>query len=78
MLFSKFINLPIFIMSFLVGLFVVFYSMSGDIRKVYVYPTPENVHILQFKDNVGNCFEFKETEVICPKDEKNITHYVPQ
>jgi len=78
MLFSKFINLPIFIVSFLIGLFAVFYSMADNMKKVYVYPTPDNVRILQFKDNVDNCFEFKETEVVCPKDESKITHYIPQ
>jgi len=45
---------------------------------VYVYPTPENIHILQFKDNVNTCFEFKETEVNCPTDETKITQYTPQ
>ena len=78
MFFTKFINIPVFIISFLFGLFIVYYSMSSDMRKVYVYPTPENVHILQFKDNVNNCFEFKETEISCPKDESKITHYTPQ
>ena len=78
MLFSKFINLPIFIVSFLIGLFAVFYSMSDNMKKVYVYPTPENVRVLQFKDNADNCFEFKETEVVCPKDESKITNYIPQ
>jgi hypothetical protein len=78
MFLSKFINIPVFIISFLIGLIVVHYSMSSDMRKVYVYPTPENVHILQFKDNVNNCFEFKETEINCPSDESKITHYIPQ
>lgn len=78
MFLSKFINIPVFIISFLIGLLAVYYSMSGDIRKVYVYPTHENVHMLQFKDNTDNCFEFKETEVTCPTNESAITQYVPQ
>ncbi len=78
MFISKFINIPAFIISFIIGLFLVYYSMSGDTRKVYVYPTPENIHILQFKDNVNTCFEFKETEVNCPTDETKITQYTPQ
>jgi len=78
MFLSKFINVPVFVISFFIGLFVVYHSMSGDIRKIYVYPTPENVRILQFKDNTDNCFEFKETEVTCPKDESKITQYIPQ
>lgn len=78
MFLSKFVNIPVFFISFFIGLFAVYYSMSGDMRKIYVYPTPENVHVLQFKDNADNCFVFKETEVTCPTDESKITHYIPQ
>ena len=78
MFLSKYINIPVFIVSFLIGLFAVYFSMSSDMRKIYVYPTPENVNILQFKDNADNCFVFKETEVTCPTDESKITLDKPQ
>lgn len=74
----KFINIPVLIISFIIGLFAVYYSMSGDIRNIYIYPTPENVQILQFKDNTNTCFEFKQTEVNCPINSSNITQYKPQ
>ena len=74
----KFINIPVLIISFIIGLFAVYYSMSGDIRNIYIYPTPENVQILQFKDNTNTCFEFEQTEVSCPNDSSNITQYIPQ
>ena len=74
----KFINIPVLIISFIIGLFAVYYSMSGDIRNIYIYPTPENVQILQFKDNTNTCFEFKQTEVSCPINSSNITQYKPQ
>lgn len=70
--------MPVLIISFIVGLFAVYYSMSGDKRNIYIYPTPENVQILQFKDNTNTCFEFKQTEVGCPIDSSNITQYKPQ
>jgi hypothetical protein len=78
MFITKFINIPVLIISFLVGLFAVYYSMSGDMRQIYIYPTPDNVQLLQFKDNTGTCFEFKETEVTCPADESKISTYNPQ
>ena len=67
----KYINIPIFIVSLLVGLIVVYITMP-DNRTIYVYPTPENIDILQYKDKSENCFEVKASEVICPTNEKEI------
>jgi hypothetical protein len=75
---TKFINIPVLIASFFIGLVAVYYSMSGDTRNIYIYPTPENVQLLQFKDNTNTCFEFKEQEVTCPKEESSISNYTPQ
>jgi hypothetical protein len=33
---------------------------------------------MQYKDKTGNCFEYKETEVTCPTNEKEITQIKPQ
>jgi hypothetical protein len=68
----KYINIPIFIVSLLVGLFMVYVTMP-DTRTIYVYPTPENIDILQYKDKSDSCFEVKSTEVTCPTNEKDIT-----
>jgi hypothetical protein len=43
-----------------------------DNRIVYVYPTPENVAVLQYKDKTDTCFSLEQTEVKCPTDSKNI------
>jgi hypothetical protein len=67
----KYINFPIFLISFCIGVFFVYITMP-DMRKIYVYPTPENVAILQYKDNTNSCFEFKQKEVACPRDESKI------
>ena len=37
---------------------------------LFVYPTPDNVNLLQYKDNANNCYEFESQEVICPKNNK--------
>ena len=68
----KFINIPVFIISLAVGLFFV-YIYSSDKRKIYVYPTPDNVDTIQYKDQTGTCFEFKDTKVTCPKNESEIS-----
>ena len=69
---SKYIDVPIFLVSLVVGLLIMYYTMP-DLRKIYVYPTPENVDILQYRDKVSNCFHFKQKEVSCPKDESKIS-----
>jgi len=68
----KFINIPVFIISLAVGFFFV-YIYSTDKRKIYVYPTPDNVDTIQYKDQTGTCFEFKDTKVTCPKNDSEIS-----
>lgn len=68
---SKYINVPVFITSLLIGLFIVYLHMP-DSRKIYVYPTPENVDFMQYKDKAGNCFSYKAVEVGCPKNDNQL------
>jgi hypothetical protein len=72
MVLFKYINIKIFLISLAIGLFAVYVTMP-DMRKIYVYPTPENVDILQYKDKASNCFRFKQKEVSCPKNESKIS-----
>ena len=61
------INLPIMLISFLIGL--VFIYLSTEPReKVMVHPTPDNVGKIEYADKVGTCFEFTSTLAECPKD----------
>ena len=41
-------------------------------RKIYVYPTPENADVLQYRDKTGNCFSIKQKEVKCPANANDI------
>jgi hypothetical protein len=66
----KFINLPIFSITLFLGI-LYFHYTNPDYKKIYVYPNPENIDILQYKDKANNCFRFKENTVSCPSD-KNI------
>jgi hypothetical protein len=68
----KYINIPVFLISLAFGLFAVYITMP-DTRKIYVYPTPENVALLQYKDKTDTCFSFKQSEVTCPKNENEIS-----
>jgi hypothetical protein len=68
---SKYINIPVFLVSLAVGLLIMYYFMP-DLRKIYVYPTPENIDLLQYRDKAGNCFSYKEKEVPCPKNPSKI------
>jgi len=43
-----------------------------DKKTITVYPSPDNVQYIQYKDKADNCFQFKQTRVSCPKDENEI------
>lgn len=63
----KYINVPVFLVSFAIGVFAV-YVTAPDKRKVVVYPTPDNNQHVQYKDQAGNCFQYKQTKAECSKD----------
>lgn len=73
MLLLRYISIPIFLVSFAVGL--VFVHLFGpEIKTIYVYPTPETVDKVLFKDKAGNCFSFEEKSVACPRDPSLLKH----
>ena len=41
-------------------------------KTIYIYPSPENVNKVLFKDKADNCFLFEEEVVECPKDKTTI------
>ena len=68
-----YISLPIFLISFAIGLFFI-YILGPEMKTIYIYPSPENVNKVLFKDKADNCFYFEEETVECPKDESLISH----
>jgi hypothetical protein len=62
----KFINIPVFLVSFAIGVFAV-YVTAPDKKKIIVYPSPDNYQHIQYKDKAGNCFQFKQDRVTCSK-----------
>lgn len=69
----NYISIPIFIISFIVGL-IFAYLLGPEIKKIYIYPTPENTDKILFKDHANNCFYFDPKIIECPKDENLISN----
>ena len=70
----KFISIPVFILSFAVGLFFVYISASSN-KTIVVYPTPENERQVQFVDKAETCHKYVSTEVACPANSENVVEY---
>ena len=68
----NYVSLPIFLISFAVGIFFI-YILGPEMKTIMIYPTPENVDKILFKDKADNCFSFEETEVECPSDDSLIS-----
>jgi len=72
---TNYIDFKVFFISLAFGLFFVYINQSAS-TIIYVYPTPDNVNNIQYKDDIGNCFEFDAKEVTCPDDKTKI-HTIP-
>ncbi len=70
----KFINIPIFIISLTIGIFLV-YITNPRPHIIYVYPNPDNIDKIQYKDKSDTCFGFESQEISCPINEKLIRKY---
>lgn len=68
---TKYINIPVFIISFAFGVFAV-YTTLPDTKKIIVYPSPENVSHVQYKDKANHCFRYNESKIACPAKNTDI------
>lgn len=76
-MFTKFINLPVFIISFIIGFVFINLSVPAT-TTVFVYPTPDNIRKIEYIDKAGNCFEYIGDNVDCPDDVSKIKNIPPQ
>lgn len=75
----RYLNLSAFFLSFVLGMIGVWYTDPFK-RKVYIYPSPDNLPLVQYTDKTGACFEYEQALVSCPSassDEKT-TKIQPQ
>jgi len=63
----KYVNVPIFMVSLALGLLFT-YLLGEDLKTVYVYPTPDNVGKIQYKDTNDTCFVYEAHEKECPSN----------
>ncbi len=63
----KFLSIPVFLLSLTVGLLFV-YLFNPDPKVIFVYPTPDNVNELVYKDKNSTCHKFDANEVSCPSN----------
>ena len=68
---TKYISIPVFIISFAIGIFIV-YTTLGDMRTIYIYPSPENADLMIYRDKASQCFAFEQKLVNCPANPMEI------
>ena len=73
----KFINIPVFLISLTIGLLYTYLTAPRP-NVIYVYPTPENIGQIQYKDESGTCFGFDAVEVSCPSDMSKVRKFPMQ
>jgi len=69
---TKYVNIPVFLASFAFGMFAIYITTDKD-RKIFVYPTPDNSELIQYKDKTGTCFRVKQSDAKCPANESLLT-----
>jgi hypothetical protein len=61
----------IFVVSAIIG-WIAVCLMPIEYKTVIVYPSPDNLTKIQYKDKSDNCFEFSSTTVECTSKAKKI------
>ena len=68
----KYLSIPVFIVSLAIGLFFAYvYTPSPTV--IYIYPTPDNINDIQYKDKGGTCHKYVANNVVCPDDVSKIS-----
>jgi len=71
----KFINLKIFLLSFSIGVFLV-YLQAPKKQVIYVYPHLDNLNTIQYRDKSNTCFNLDAEHIDCDEEQKKLfEHY---
>lgn len=71
----NYISIPVFLISFAIGLFFIYiYGPSKKI--VYIYPSPENIDKILYRDKANNCFTISKEIINCPTN-KSLINNIP-
>ena len=65
------INFYGILIGFLVGICLMT-IIKEEPEIVVKYPTPYNTKNITYVDKVGNCYQYKENQIVCPTDNKVI------
>ena len=63
-----------FIIALAIGLFFV-YITAPEPEIIYVYPNPDNVNTILYKDKSDTCYKYSGRKVTCPKRKSKIMKY---
>ena len=70
-MFTKFLSFPVFMCSLAVGVLFVYLSTPPP-TIIYVYPTPDNINDVEYRDKADSCFQFVSEEVPYTETSKTI------
>lgn len=68
---DKYISWKLFLVSFCAGL-IYTYCIGPHKKIVYIYPSPENINSILFRDNAHKCFKFHMIDTMCPSDMSSV------
>lgn len=69
-----FLHFPTFIISLSIGLLAA-YLFQPKKQVILVYPNPDNLNKVLYKDKAGTCYNFNSEMIKCPRNNKNIREY---
>ena len=70
----RFFDPKTFILALGIGLFFV-YITAPEPEIIYIYPNPDNVDKILYKDKGDTCYKFKANEIGCPLKRSKIKKY---
>ena len=68
----NYISFPVFMIGMALG-FLFVYILGPEMKEINIYPSPENVDKILFKDKADNCFYYEQEEIECPSDPSKIS-----